>query len=313
MVKIGYKVLLAADVWTYTPRTLTGFTGKPRSELVGADECIYTRLNRKATAIKGFDDLIPVTPVSGSYGEKLKEMVIRYERIEAQGSVSIGAGVSTSIVIQPPAGEYWEISISTILQTGAPSARANPRLYDATLATYGGRAHSWYREDSTSDSGGQGHRLISNTQYIDIYGSNQDTVGRTLYYAYSGFKIKSSSIPKAKIIRLTEIKKPELHNPSVPTLPDYLSPLQKYAFYDFEGDEAILLEKDTPLAKDEKGNIIERLTAWVKLKSFERLFGDLIADTTKRPLMTYIRDRSVAKKMGWGKYVDKWKAEGIEF
>jgi len=50
MVKIGYKVLLAADVWTYTPRGLTGFTGTQRSDLVGADESIYTRLDEKVSS-----------------------------------------------------------------------------------------------------------------------------------------------------------------------------------------------------------------------------------------------------------------------
>jgi len=72
MVKIGYKVLLAADVWTYTPRGLTKFTGTPRSDLVGADESIYTRLDKKVSDIEAFDKAIPVTPVSGTWGEKFK-------------------------------------------------------------------------------------------------------------------------------------------------------------------------------------------------------------------------------------------------
>jgi len=35
----------AADVWAVGTRTLTGFTGTPRSDLVGADEPVYTRLD----------------------------------------------------------------------------------------------------------------------------------------------------------------------------------------------------------------------------------------------------------------------------
>lgn len=35
----------AAQVWGYATRVLTGFTGTPRSDLVGADETIYTRLD----------------------------------------------------------------------------------------------------------------------------------------------------------------------------------------------------------------------------------------------------------------------------
>jgi len=33
------------EVWTYAIRTLTGFTGTPRTDLVGLDEAIYTRLD----------------------------------------------------------------------------------------------------------------------------------------------------------------------------------------------------------------------------------------------------------------------------
>jgi len=72
MVKIGYKVLLAADVWTYTPRAITRFTGTPRSELVGIDEPIYTRLDKKVSAIEDFRASIPVTPGAGTWGEKFK-------------------------------------------------------------------------------------------------------------------------------------------------------------------------------------------------------------------------------------------------
>jgi len=75
MVKIGYKVLLAADVWTYTPRTLTKITGTPRSDLVGADENIYTRLDEKVSSIEAFDHTIPAVPVAGTWGEKFKPFV----------------------------------------------------------------------------------------------------------------------------------------------------------------------------------------------------------------------------------------------
>jgi len=36
---------VATDVWAYATRTLTGFTGTPRSDLVGLDEAVYTRLD----------------------------------------------------------------------------------------------------------------------------------------------------------------------------------------------------------------------------------------------------------------------------
>jgi len=49
MVKIGVPAPSAAVIWAYGTRTLTGFTGTPRSDLVGADEAIYTRLDAKIT------------------------------------------------------------------------------------------------------------------------------------------------------------------------------------------------------------------------------------------------------------------------
>jgi len=39
------RVATPAEVWAYGTRTLTGFTGTPRSDLVGADEAMYTRLD----------------------------------------------------------------------------------------------------------------------------------------------------------------------------------------------------------------------------------------------------------------------------
>jgi len=39
------RVATPYDVWTYATRTLTGFTGTPRTDLVGLDEAIYTRLD----------------------------------------------------------------------------------------------------------------------------------------------------------------------------------------------------------------------------------------------------------------------------
>jgi len=39
------KIATPEAVWTYATRQLTGFTGTPRSDLVGVDETIYTRLD----------------------------------------------------------------------------------------------------------------------------------------------------------------------------------------------------------------------------------------------------------------------------
>jgi len=75
MVKIGYKVLLAADVWTYGTRELTDINGTPRTSLVGANEPIYTRLDEKLSGKETFEDAIPAAPLSGTYGKKFKDLV----------------------------------------------------------------------------------------------------------------------------------------------------------------------------------------------------------------------------------------------
>jgi len=51
----------------------------------------------------------------------------------------------------------------------------------------------------------------------------------------------------------------------------------------------------------------------VSIEDMVRLFSDIFIDTSKRPLMTYIREKSVREKMGWERIIDKWREEGIEF
>jgi len=313
MVKIGYKVLLAADVWTYTPRSLTKFTGTPRSDLVGADEVIYTRLDEKISPIKGFDHTIPVTPVSGSYGEKFKQMIIRYAVIgPTVGSVSVGAGASADLDVQPPAGETWEISLGGQC-TGYAGNRGRIGYYDG-VTHYVGMTH-W---DENIGGVSMYFALIDNSVYARLNVINRGTATFDFTYGYSGYKVKSSSIRRAKLTptrelieKMSEVRR--LKNGGSAVLPDWCKPLEPYAYIDQDGDIAIYLEKDVPLRVDDKGNVIERLTISVKLKSFETLFAEEIADSTKRPLMTYIREKSVRDNMGWEKYVDKWRDEGIEF
>jgi len=52
MVKIGVPAPSAADIWAYGTRTLTGFTGTPRSDLVGSDAAIWAHATRELTKHK---------------------------------------------------------------------------------------------------------------------------------------------------------------------------------------------------------------------------------------------------------------------
>jgi len=53
MVKIGVPAPSAAEIWAYGTRTLTGFTGKPRTDLVGSDSAIWTHPTRTLTRFTG--------------------------------------------------------------------------------------------------------------------------------------------------------------------------------------------------------------------------------------------------------------------
>jgi len=280
-----------------------------KKELDVHDSNIKAKIDAKET----FETVIPVTPTSGSYGEKFKQMIIGYEIVRGFGAISVAAGATNIIDIIPPTGEIWLISGGNIFKT--TDAPTHCALYDAIGAiTY------WFFSNAPAEweAVGSGGLVITDPDlYLRFHGKNIAATAINHLYVYTAFKIKSSSIQFAKTYPTKELlneMKAHLNPHSInPSLPDYLTPLEKYAFIDSEGQLSILLEKDTPLRKDKKGNIIEKRTSWVWVKDFERLFGDLIADTTKRPLMTYIRARSVERGMGWEKYIDKWREEGIEF
>jgi len=277
---------------------------------------ILSRIDTHDSNIKAketFETVIPDVPVTGSYGEKLKQAIIAYEIVRGNARVSLGAGLEDVIIVQPPAGETWRVS--PILFLGTELGRCFADIFDGT--TQYGVAYD--EHETTYRNVCVPPTVIDNTYYCRLIFTNTDTVAHDYAYTYTGFKIKSSSITYAKFKptkRLVEDLKETMqrNNPhSRVTLPDYVKALEKYAFADWEGDIAVYVEKDVALRLDEKGNVIERRSRYFKLKEFERLFGDLIADTTKRPLMDYIRARSVERKMGWEKYIGKWKAEGIEF
>jgi len=67
----------STDVWAYVTRTLTRLTGTPRTDIVGADEAIYTRLDETLSGKLTFDDAIPATPTAGSFAEKFKNDLVK--------------------------------------------------------------------------------------------------------------------------------------------------------------------------------------------------------------------------------------------
>jgi len=319
MVKIGYKVLLAADVWTYTPRTLTEIKGTPRSDLVGADEPIYTRLDANVSTRSSHSALdvwhMPKASIvtSGTIGLHLKETVEKRSAITpVTGTIGVPAATWTSVDIQPPAGEIWDVIVTMF------HGIAGQWYYTAAgiLCYFDGTSEYWklYRSIASGSYGDattflSDRMYLTNTKYLRIkhYAGGGAVTG---YRQYWGFKLGASKIPSHTLKNPSEL--PVWKRDKVIAF----EPLRPYGCEIFDGlryREAIMLEEDTPLLIDEKGNIIERLTVYAFLDDFEALFKDIITDTTKRPMMTYMRADSVKRKLGWEKYLDKWKVEGIEF
>jgi len=165
-----------------------------------------------------------------------------------------------------------------------------------------------------------GHIFINNSVYARLYYENRDTIAHTFIYAYTGYKVHSSKfvratelIPTSRLAR--ELNKAQRGNPRErePKVPPYLEPIADRFFVDEFGDDCFWLERDVALTKDEAGNVITRLDAWCKVEDFEKLFGDIIADPAKRPIMRFIKEKDADGKMGWLKYMEKFEGEGIEF
>jgi len=224
---------------------------------------------------------------------------------QVQGSVNIPGNATVYVEIQPPSGETWWVEIGAI---DSASTASQLRYFDYDGSTR--RLHYGnYMNLSYEDVKGICiSRILTNSLYASIQWRNGAGDSETGLYGYSGFKL---SQPQWTPKRLVDASKPKpLKKPPTKSPPSELSDLKKYA-YDMLGinpnrpdeyDLAIILEEDTPLAVDPKTNFpVERFSAYVQasvLADFIRKFKDGTAD----PVVT-----------GYRKYLDKWKAEGIDF
>jgi hypothetical protein len=150
-----------------------------------------------------------------------------------------------------------------------------------------------------------GLAVISNTNYLQIFAVNQDSVAHYLRYMYSGFKL---SQPLWTPQRLVEMAGPRKLPTDLP-LPDPIKPLDKYKALILGLDPAkpgdyvlgIVLEEDTPIAVDPKtGFPVERYSAYVSATAL----ADLI--------MKFKRKELDPVATGYKKYLGKWFSEGID-
>jgi len=225
---------------------------------------------------------------------------------QTQGQVTVAANNFGYVYIQPPAGETWLVYIDYILNNMTSGNECQYHDYDGTTA----RLHT------ICDVGGTyGIRtpflsivkILTNSLYARLSYYNASTSSQYGFYGYSGFKL---SEPKWTSKRLNDPPAQPWKKPTSLSLPSPLAPLQKYAAEILGLDPTrpndyalgVILEEDTPLATDPAtGFPVERLTAVVKADVLAGFIAKFKAKTAD-PVAT-----------GYRKYLDKWKAEGIDF
>jgi hypothetical protein len=211
---------------------------------------------------------------------------------QTQGSVTIAASTTTYVNIQPPAGETWLVWIDTLYDYPA---------YQVYYDDYDGITRR--RHTGQYTGGGYGDirphlhvmKILTNALYGSLEFYNGATSAYTGYYGYSGFKL---SMPLWSPKRLND-PVPAFKRPTQFPIPANVSQLAKYIvdiFVDGKYQQAIVLEEDTPLAVDEKGNVIESLSVYARVEDFIKNLTALKADPVG---------------LGWKKYFDKWASEGI--
>jgi hypothetical protein len=224
---------------------------------------------------------------------------------QTAGSVSSPANSTVSIVIQPPSGEVWLVWIDVWLNLPASASAVTYNDYDGTTAHMHTRCAIGGTYGLYNPKLGL-LKVLTNSLYARIDVLNPTTGTSTgAYYGYSGFKLSQPLwSPKRGDRPVSPWKKPT----GLP-LPSAISALDKYKAEILGLDPskpneyglAVILEEDTPLALDPtSGFPVERFTAVVKAD----VLADLIAKFKAGTLSPDVT--------GYRKYLDKWKAEGID-
>jgi len=283
MPRISPPTITASAIWAYGTRTLTGITGTPRIDLTGADEALTpSRIWAAPTR--------ELTQAQFPFWSAIIE--------QSAASLSVPAAGTAYVNIQPPAGETWLLlSLDAYITPREEAQVVTYEDYDGTTR----RPHSGQYRDPTASPFLSRVPAISKILTNALYGSvkfiNAAATAKTAYYGYAGLKL---SKPLKRITRAVDPPRWR-RKPTEFPVPTELEPLSKYVcdLYDTTEEryrQAIILEEDMPLAKDEKGNIVERLTVIVYSDDFLANLTAIKADPVKT---------------GYKKYLDKWAEEGI--
>lgn len=227
---------------------------------------------------------------------------------QTQNAVSVAAGASGSVVIQPPSGETWLVWIDEYFDSTTSGNEIEYQFYS-------GSAISTHNESWTLGSYGIAAptlgvlKILTNSSFGRLYAYNKASAAVYFYYGYSGFKLsKPLWNPTPTSNALSADLKP-WKRPATSPLPSAISALSDFAFDILGADPsrhndyatAIILEEDTPLAIDSNTNFpVERYTAVVKADVLANLIAQFKAGTAD-PVAT-----------GYKKYLDKWAQMGIK-
>lgn len=224
---------------------------------------------------------------------------------QVAGSISIPAGAIGTVDVHPPSGETWLCDFLFSMWLAATGYRKDVWWEDYDGVTV--RSHGVVENYNEFASCISTRRVLTYSLYGRMRFKNGYTTTQTAYYGYSGFKL-SQPLWSPKRINQNPPPKPWKVSRTKP-LPLTIAKLDKYAF-DILGinptkpddyDLGVFLEEDTLLATDPATNFpVERFTAVVQADVLTD-YIDKFKVGTADPATT-----------GYRKYLDKWKAEGID-
>jgi hypothetical protein len=226
---------------------------------------------------------------------------------QSANSVTVSAGATYTVAIQPPSGESWLVWVNAFENQTASGSYAAYYAYNGTSATLQYASYTYNGAYGLSTPYIAMLELLTSSLYgqIALYNANTDS-SCPGGYGYSGFQL---SQPLFTPKRLDDPHKPFIV-PTSATLPDPIQPLAKYEALILGLDPTkpndyvlgVILERDTPLAVDPAtGQVLERASQFVSANTLANLITQFQSGQ-----LDYV-------KAGYEKYLLKWKAERIDF
>lgn len=228
------------------------------------------------------------------------------EIIESRTShIVVNANSTGTLTIQPSAAETWWISVNCVICSEVSGSYIRAYLKVGTssstidyILTRGSSGITYPHVRLNS--------IIKNNKYLYLAARNESNGSSASFYCgYSGFKLSERLWSPKGLNENIEIL-PDERKVTKP-IPNKFSAFEDIIVEKLTEDErgrqvykhAIVLEKDVPLAIDEKTNhIVERYSMYCFLDDFEDI------------LNRYKERKLDLERSGWKKYIDQFEEEG---